>query len=644
MMPKKRTDGNAPLAGRDAAPVDSTTSPAESPAAAVETVPGVAGDVSEAALAGGSAAAGDEARPAEEEEAAMAEAVVDVPDEEPPADEPPAGDAPVATAQEAAVPDEVDAVEAEEQAAEAEAARREEDKGATGEAAAAGAQGQAQEGALAVVAAAGADEAEAAPDEPPAHVPAAGEKEEQPTREEHAAVAAAAVAAAQGEGAPDEPLPGADQAVDGEQPAEGEAPPGGGEEEPPAASPVALAATEGKGAATGEGLEHDDGAALALEKKRFRRRLLTLGALVLLLIGSGAILGRYLLWPGPLPDLLPLPVDVNYKPHYLFSIYGVELPVGVAVSADGERIYVAESGGQREVKVLDRDGYFLDSLSPPYTQPAERAPVYLAVDPVGRVYVTDRLQRAVFVYDAGGQMLDALLGPDLTLSEYVSEQAAGLEPDGAVAYNGFGGSVLYQEAGRGAEVFPAPNAAGWAPLGVRLDGQGTMLLTNVAEGQHLVRQFPGEMMLAANWLEFDPPEFTFGTQGQGREQLLFPNTAVADSQGRIYVTDGNNGRISVWDQQGTFLFTFGRGVGEAALSLPRGAAIDGRDRLHVVDAVQQAVKVYDVSGPEPRFVYAFGDWGTGDGQFNFPGDIALDRTGRLYIADRKNSRIQVWSY
>jgi hypothetical protein len=80
------------------------------------------------------------------------------------------------------------------------------------------------------------------------------------------------------------------------------------------------------------------------------------------------------------------------------------------------------------------------------------------------------------------------------------------------------------------------------------------------------------------------------------------------------------------------------------LHLPRGAAIDGRDRLHVVDAVAQAVMVYDVTGPQPKYLFGFGDWGVGDGQFNYPSDIALDSTGRLYVADRENNRVQVWSY
>ena len=86
------------------------------------------------------------------------------------------------------------------------------------------------------------------------------------------------------------------------------------------------------------------------------------------------------------------------------------------------------------------------------------------------------------------------------------------------------------------------------------------------------------------------------------------------------------------------------GSGDGALSLPRGAAIDQRDRLYVVDAAGQDVKVYDVSGPEPDFLYVFGDLGMGDGQFNYPNDIALDATGRLYVVDRENDRVQVWSH
>jgi len=388
-------------------------------------------------------------------------------------------------------------------------------------------------------------------------------------------------------------------------------------------------------------LAKNDGIITAIKEQdeKWRRRLLWLLLLLLLLslCSVSALFARYIVQPAPLPEILPLPIKMNYSPHYLFSIYGVEKPVGVALSPRGDRIYVAETGGERMIKIFDRDGNPLGSLTPPRIGPGERSPVYLATDSAGRVFVTDRVQHAIFVYDSDGTYLDTVLSPDLTLSAYVSKHVGDVQTDIAFAYNVFEPYVYYKKSGEMDQTLPAPAPAGWSPLGVRIDGTDNMLLTNVAGDLHAVY-----VTLDGSWQ--DSTENMFGAHGQGNGQFSFPNAAVTDSRGRIHVTDSNNGRISVWDEQGNFLSHFGQGAGSGALSLPRGAAIDRRNRLHVVDTVGQSVKVYDVSGTKPHFLFAFGDWGLDDGQFNYPNDIALDATSRLYIADRENNRIQVWSY
>lgn len=385
------------------------------------------------------------------------------------------------------------------------------------------------------------------------------------------------------------------------------------------------------------------------EEKQRRRMLLLLFFLLLLLIGVGVLFFRYLQQPVPLPDLLPLPVSANYSPHYLFSIYGVDKPVGIALSPEGDKIYVTEAGGERMVRVFDRDGDPLGAFVPPRTRPGDRSPVYLATDSSGRVFVTDRLQHAVFVYDRDGVYLDTILGPDMTLSEYVSQYVDDSQTGITFAYNVFQSGVYYQNPDEAEQTLPAPQPTGWSPLGIHIDSTGKLLLTDVAQERHTVRSVSGSIIMADFWQNLDLSENVFGAYGQGNGQLLFPNAAVTDSQGRIYVTDSNNGRmsvwqISVWDGQGYFVSHFGQGVGDDALNLPRGAAMDARDRLYVVDTVGQDVHVYDVSGAEPSFLFAFGDWGLGDGQFDYPNDIALDDTGRLYVTDRENNRVQVWSY
>ncbi|NOY98291.1 MAG: hypothetical protein GXP40_03665 [Chloroflexi bacterium] len=380
------------------------------------------------------------------------------------------------------------------------------------------------------------------------------------------------------------------------------------------------------------------------EKKRRRWLLVLLLLLLLLLCCVCGLFSRYLQKPEPLPEMLPVVSGVNYPPHYLFSIYGIDKPVGVSVSPDGERVYVSETGGERLIKVFDRTGTFLFSFAPPRTRTGERSPVYQAIDGSGRLFITDRLQHAIYVYDLDGNYLDTILAPDMTLSEYIAKHTGGLPVGTVFSYNIFQNDVYYQKPGETEQLQPAPDRSLWSPLGLFFMPDGGLLLTDVTKDQNALRIIPASVMLSPSWQEFDPPEIKFGATGQGDAQFLFPNVAVVDGLGRIYVSDGNNGRLSVWDNSYNFMFNFGKGSGEGALNLPRGMAIDESERLYVVDAVGQNVKVYDVSGEQPEFLFAFGDFGLDDGQFNYPNAIAVDKTGRLYVADRENNRIQVWSY
>ena len=362
-------------------------------------------------------------------------------------------------------------------------------------------------------------------------------------------------------------------------------------------------------------------------------------------IGIAGLFIQYIRQPAPLPQLIVPQADIVYPPHYLFSIYGVQGPVGVAVSADGERLYAAESGGERLVQVFDRDGQWLGALIPPRTRSGERAPVYLATDNNDRIFVTDRLQSAIYVFNENGAYLDTLLDPELALSEYVAHHTGGHLSGGSFSYNAFQTNVIYQETAVANEQLLAAPTAAWAPLGIRIDGENRVWVTDVTENHNCVRTFtlPDDPLLTT-WHEVNNGGTALGDSGNGPGQFTFPNAAMADSQGRLYVSDGNNGRISTWDAQGNFLFHFGTGNKENALSLPRGLIIDQRDRLYVVDAVAQNIRVFDVSGDEPVDLFTLGSFGQDDGLFNYPNDIAIDASGRLYIADRENNRIQVWSY
>ena len=75
--------------------------------------------------------------------------------------------------------------------------------------------------------------------------------------------------------------------------------------------------------------------------------------------------------------------------------------------------------------------------------------------------------------------------------------------------------------------------------------------------------------------------------------------------------------------------------------------MDDSGRIFVVDTTNQSVHVYRLNVSDTTtftFVGAFGDEGITDGAFAFPNGAASDNRAEVYITDRENGRVQVWSF
>jgi DNA-binding beta-propeller fold protein YncE len=126
--------------------------------------------------------------------------------------------------------------------------------------------------------------------------------------------------------------------------------------------------------------------------------------------------------------------------------------------------------------------------------------------------------------------------------------------------------------------------------------------------------------------------------GDAPGQLIWPAGIALDRQENIYVTDEWLNRISVFDQDGTFLRAWGTaGSDEGEFNAPSGIAIDRQDVLYIVDSRNHRVQTFT---PEGRFLSTWGSLGSAPGQFNAPWGITLDHQGHVYVADHKNHRVQ----
>ncbi|MBI1759766.1 MAG: hypothetical protein HYR62_11175 [Actinobacteria bacterium] len=322
--------------------------------------------------------------------------------------------------------------------------------------------------------------------------------------------------------------------------------------------------------------------------RRWRRPVVAALALLIAILVMVAI--WYLRSRRPLSELPGLAED--RMPHYVFSLYGATHPLGVAVLPSGDRIYVTESDGDRVVRVYNRSGKEIGTLRPPPSSTgAAHIPVYVAINPAtDDIYVSDRMAAAVHVYDAAGRYRRTFA------------------PRGDLG-------------------------AGWEPLGLAFDRDGRLYATDVRGGTHRVLVFGADGTL----------QRTLGLPNS----LSFPNGVVVDGSGNIEVSDSNNGRVVVFDPAGKLLAAINRGVGDGDLGLPRGVTVDDKGRLYVVDTTNHAVRVYrvgDGTDPLPVYLGSFGQEGLLDGRFEYPNGIATDTRSRIYVTDRENNRVQVWSY
>ena len=112
---------------------------------------------------------------------------------------------------------------------------------------------------------------------------------------------------------------------------------------------------------------------------------------------------------------------------------------------------------------------------------------------------------------------------------------------------------------------------------------------------------------------------------------------ATDSEGNIYVSDPEGGKITTLNSSGAVLQVFPTSpvVGRnTAIAFDRRAK-----RLLVVDVAKHAIAVFDTTG---RHLFSFGKQGNEDGELNYPSAVTINSRDEIIVADSMNARIQIF--
>jgi DNA-binding beta-propeller fold protein YncE len=141
----------------------------------------------------------------------------------------------------------------------------------------------------------------------------------------------------------------------------------------------------------------------------------------------------------------------------------------------------------------------------------------------------------------------------------------------------------------------------------------------------------------------------------GSGMFNYPHGLFIDADDNVWVSDGrakNNGKghtVMKFSHDGKLLMTLGKpgvaGDGPDTFNAPSDILVTRDGTIFVADGhggnTNARIVKFDKTG---KFIKAWGSKGSAPGQFDSPHGLAMDRAGRLFVADRSNSRIQIFDH
>ncbi|WP_298834142.1 6-bladed beta-propeller [uncultured Piscinibacter sp.] len=269
---------------------------------------------------------------------------------------------------------------------------------------------------------------------------------------------------------------------------------------------------------------------------------------------------------------------------------GEALSKPYAVAVFRGRIFVSDTVA-RYVRVFDVPAGKQSKIGDEEGQGQLIKPIGLDVDAAGNLYVADIGAKAVMVYGADGRFLRKI-GGDKWFSRLSSVT---VDPAGARVY------------------------------AVDLGG--------VSSEQHQVRVF--DATTGAHLQDI-------GKRGSGPGEFNLPRDLAIGKDGRLYVVDGGNFRVVVFDREGRYLHSFGSvGKQYGQFARPKEVAIDREGNVYVVDTAFGNFQIFNADGELLLFV---GDRSERDGpaKYMLPSGIAVDEDGRVLVVDQWFRKIDVY--
>ena len=257
-------------------------------------------------------------------------------------------------------------------------------------------------------------------------------------------------------------------------------------------------------------------------------------------------------------------------------------------------------------------------------------PTSIAVNPKnGILAVADAENNRIQEFTASGKYIRQFGTKGSGTGQFVLPQGVAFDEAGSLYVSDWGNDRIQKFSETGSYLSSLTGEGTLdGPWGLAVDSAGNVWVAD--SNNNLVR----ELNPAGNRLQL------FGVSSR-------PTGLALDAEGNIW-NDNDAGQIEEHSPSKTLLQKFGvHGTGYGQLWAPRGLTVDAKGNVWVADQQFEVFRPFtsriQVFSPTGRFEGSFGTFGTAKPeQMQYPGDIALDPRGNVWIADTSNNRVQRW--
>lgn len=180
--------------------------------------------------------------------------------------------------------------------------------------------------------------------------------------------------------------------------------------------------------------------------------------------------------------------------------------------------------------------------------------------------------------------------------------------------------------------------------GVGVDSQGQVFVFHRAERVWQGENFGLDKIPSPTIAVLDGESGSLLSQW-GANLFVIPHSLTVDQDDNLWLTDVGLHQVFKFDREGNLLLVLGEpgvpGNDESHFNMPTDVAIAPDGSFYVSDGYGNAWVIHFAAAGE--FLHQWGTAGEGPGQFAVPHSLAVDAQGQVYVADRGNARLQIFT-